>query len=550
MTRVVALAILFGCAADPFPATKFANQPVATKVDDRRDVSATPNKIETLADLDGFDSAVVRLVTRPAELPRERRALGVNALDEVPDSTWFTNRRGLSVAQMRTGPVTADNPELHTPWTIKTTKPGGTTLGYIVTDTRGIKYLIKFDERAYPELETGTDVIVDRLLWAAGYNVPENQVSYIRASDLVLGPNAMITDALGKPARALKREKFERELAKIPREPDGRIRCMASRWLDGKALGGPPAEGVRADDPNDRIPHELRRDLRGMYTVYAWLDMVDLTTGNLLDMWTVDGADPSRHYVMHYALDFGMSLGAMGTVRQDLRTGHTYRFDWGKAGSSLVSLGLADRSWADRGRAPKLRGVATLFDAASFDPGQWRPDLPYVPFMTADRFDNYWGAKLVTRFTRAQIHAAVEAARFSDPRSTDYITDTLVARQHAIAAYWFARVAPIDRVEVDPVDGLCFDDLAVEAGVAGTAGTRYMIAATDPRGRAFGAAVAATGSTNGRACVALPGLSADRDGYTIFAISVARANVRGTTYVHVAREPSTGQPRVIGIWRE
>ena len=29
------------------------------------------------------------------ELPRSRRALGVNALDEVPDSTWFTNRLGV-----------------------------------------------------------------------------------------------------------------------------------------------------------------------------------------------------------------------------------------------------------------------------------------------------------------------------------------------------------------------------------------------------------------------------------------------------------------------
>jgi len=38
------------------------------------------------------------------ELPRDRRALGVNALDEVPDSTWFTNRIGVRELTPRRGP--------------------------------------------------------------------------------------------------------------------------------------------------------------------------------------------------------------------------------------------------------------------------------------------------------------------------------------------------------------------------------------------------------------------------------------------------------------
>ena len=552
MRRVLGLAIVIGCAATPktFPPTKFVNAPVPTVVNDRLDVPIKPKEIPTYDDLDAFDSSVQRPVTRSAELIRNRRALGVNALGDVPDSTWFTNRRGLTVEQMRSGPVTVDNPELHTPWTIKSTKPGGTTLGYIVKDARGFKYLVKFDSLGSPELETGTDVVVDRLLWAAGYNTPENEIAYIRPSDLVLGPDAVVNDELGQPLGAFKRPKLEHDLLRIEHEPDGRIRCMTSRWLEGKPLGGPPREGVRADDPNDRIPHELRRDLRGMYTIEAWLDMVDDTTGNVLDMWVADAADPARHYVMHYALDFGMSLGAMATISKDLRRGYTYRFDWGGAATSLITVGLNSRDWQDRGRAPPIRGVATLFTASTFDPGKWYPDLPYVPFKVSDRFDQYWGAKIVTAFTRAQIHAAVEAARFSDPRATEYITNTLVERQHRIAQYWFSRVAPIDRVEIDPSEGLCFEDLGIESGVANAAATTYSIAATDARGHSIGVGVAATGTTTGRACTLMPPLADDRDGYTIVTISILRPNTQGTTYVHLARDPTSGQPRVIGLWRD
>jgi hypothetical protein len=38
-------------------------------------------------------------------------------------------------------------------------------------------------------------------------------------------------------------------------------------------------------------------------------------------------------------------------------------------------------------------------------------------------------------------------------------------------------------------------------------------------------------------------------GYTILRIETERAGFRGTTFVHVARDPATGAPRVIGVWR-
>src|SRR5512140_3673118 len=103
-----------GCAAaSSMPQARFANAPVAWVVDDRRDVGKPPKNREVLPDLYVYDGTFQRPITRALELPRARRALGVNALDEVPDSTWFTNRIGtheLTPDEIRIGSVT-DNRE-------------------------------------------------------------------------------------------------------------------------------------------------------------------------------------------------------------------------------------------------------------------------------------------------------------------------------------------------------------------------------------------------------------------------------------------------------
>jgi hypothetical protein len=559
MRSVAALCLVIaGCAAvAEVPAVRFANAPAVAVVDDREDVPNPPAKRQFLPFLYVFDGTVERRLTRGLELPRTRRALGVNALDDVPDSTWFTNRigvRDLTPDEIRTGSVTHD-PELHKPWTVRSTKIGGTSPGLLLKDASGVKYMIKFDIVEAPaELETGTHVAVNRLLWACGYNVPEDQIVYLRPADLVLAADATVKDLTGADVRRLDRAELVRQLERVRHEPDGRIRAMASRWIDGTTLGGHPGEGVRNDDPNDRIPHELRRDLRGQFSIYAWLDALDVTEGQYVDAWLADPADPARHYVEHYAIDFGKSLGAMAAIGHDWWRGFAYDIDFAGMVRTFITLGLAHRPWQDRS-APALRGVASVFEATTFDPGTWHPDTPaYAPFLTADRIDKFWGAKIVARFTRAQLHAAIEAARFSDPRAVDYITDTLVARQRATAAYWFARVDPLDRFEVERIgdsDALCFDDLAVRGGLVDGAAAHYAIAGFDGDGRAIGPRVELAATSDGHACTARPPLAPrDRDaGYTILRIASARPGLSGKTFVHVARAPSSGALRVVGVWR-
>src|SRR5206468_931655 len=169
-------------------------------------------------------------------------------------------------------------------------------------------------------------------------------------------------------------------LAKSSHMIDGRYRAIASRWIEGKPLGASPGSGVRKDDPNDRISHDRRRDLRGMAVVYAWLDMADVWPGNLLDVWT---ADNGKHYVKHYVLDFDGGFGMLGTVTRDLCMGHEYEFDWGATTKQTVTLGMEQRTWETR---PKVNvpGVGITFTAEDLHPDHWRPALPYTPFMEAD----------------------------------------------------------------------------------------------------------------------------------------------------------------------
>jgi hypothetical protein len=78
--------------------------------------------------------------------------------------------------------------------------------------------------------------------------------------------------------------------------------------------------------------------------------------------------------------------------------------------------------------------------------------------------DAYWGAKIVASFSDAQIAAAVDAAKYEDPRAREYLVRSLIARRDKIARHWFGRVAPLDFFRIQD-GGLRFQDLAVDIGL-------------------------------------------------------------------------------------
>ncbi|HEX5064081.1 MAG TPA: hypothetical protein VFV99_32115 [Kofleriaceae bacterium] len=527
------------------PRVRYANAAPVTVVNDRRAVPTRPHVSRQLLDLDFYDRSVEDPLMNTLSLPQKQRARGVNAVDEVPNSTWFTNRigvRDMSPQEIANGPLGDEGPEPHKPWTVHSTKPGGTEVGFIITDARGVKYGLGFDTPEWPEMETGNAVVVNRLLWAFGYNVPDERIAYIRPEDLVPAANAQVKDSQGRRLRQLDRKELDRQLALVSHAPDGRIRVLASRWLSGESLGGTNPTGVRKGDPNDVIPHEDRRDLRGQYPVFAWLEHLDLVRGNFLDM-LIAPHDPAHRYVVHYLLDFGRSLGAIAVIDKNLRANHRYLVDWS---DPIWTFGTEPRSWGKHA-APLLTGVSPTFVATGFDPGAWKPNLPYQPFDSADRFDMFWGTKILGRFTPEQIRAAVEAGRFSDPRTVDYLTDTLIRRQQATMAYWYVRVNPLDKFTVGP-NGLCFEDLAMMGRLVPGAPTRYELASYDRDARPLGT-VTINAAQGGATCTGSVKLSNVNGGYTIVKITTLRPVANGSTIVHLARAPKSAEWRVIGVMR-
>lgn len=540
--------VLAACSASStLPPARFANAPPVDAVNDRRDVPTKPEERAFARVLWNIDGQFLRLLTRALELPRERRALGVNALDEVPDSTWFTNRigvRDMSPEEIAAAPRGVGSPEPHKPWTVVSTKEGGATPGFIIKDARGEKFLMKFDVQGQPEGETATQIIMGKLMWGFGLNVTEDYVAHVRPDELVLAPDAAVKDTFGNK-RPLTREELDRRLASVDHMVNGHLRVLVSHWLPGKPLGGHSSEGVREDDPNDRIPHELRRDLRGLYALFSWLDHIDIHGGNMLDVYVEDPADRSRHYVKHYWVDYGIGLGYGARKNSERRYGYEFYVDYPEMLRSFLSFGAFARAWEER--EPQTRRGVGMYESRLYDPGAWKSSSPaYLPIYVADRIDKFWASKIIIRFKREHIQAAVDAAKLTDKDAARWLVDTLIARQRATAKYWFERVNPLDRFAASETE-LCFDDLSITHAFTPAAGTMYTLTYFTTAGKQLAARQTSAGAS-GVTCSPLV-VTKGGDGYTIVRIETARPAFRGTTYVHLAREPATGAPRVIGIWR-
>ena len=122
----------------------------------------------------------------------------------------------------------------------------------------------------------------------------------------------------------------------------------------GSPLGNFRYYGTRPDDPNDIVPHEHRRELRGARVFAAWLNHDDSRGVNSLDMLeTADG----RGWVRHYMFDFGSILGSGTVSRSAIGPGNEYIFEAAPGWLTLATLGLYMRPWMliDYPDVPRVR---------------------------------------------------------------------------------------------------------------------------------------------------------------------------------------------------
>jgi hypothetical protein len=341
-------------------------------------------------------------------------------------------------------------------------KNDGVMPGFTVRDSAGQVWFVKFDPPGYPAMATGTEVLVSRLFWGLGYHVPEVHLATLSIDQLTIDEQARITPPSGRK-RALKMSDVQLALRKAHREADGSYRVVASKLLPGRVVGGFRFYGTRSDDPNDVIPHEHRRELRGYGTFAAWLNHVDSKSINTLD--TVVEQE-GRQVVRHHLLDFGSTIGSAGVYPREAYEGWEYLAEGKKTLAGMPSLGLYVKNWRT---IPVYRAKsvgAFPIDNTRWDPERWKPRYANSAFRSARLDDKFWAARRLQAVTDEMLNTLIGVGRFNDPKSEEMLSKFLIERRNAILRRYLPAVNPVVDVRLSPSSTLTFRNAAVDADVA------------------------------------------------------------------------------------
>jgi nitroreductase len=395
----------------------------------------------------------------------DKHALNINTVDEVPDSSWFTNRVGpvrkgaLDLTALTTGPNHATGPAPG-PWTVIARKGEGVTPGFTIRDAAGEVYWIKFDPVEFPEMASGAEVISTKFFHAFGYHVAENYLATLELDRLQIGPDATTRDEDGRP-RPFTREDLDRILERAARRPDGTYRVLASRNIAGRPLGPFRYYGTRPDDPNDIVAHEHRRELRGLEVFSAWLNHDEVRSSNSHDSVIDQGG---RRIVRHHLLDFGSTLGSDSVKSQSRRAGNEFVWESRPTLITMLTLGLYVRPWI-KVDYPDIPAIGR-FESTYYRAEHWKPDYPNPAFRRARPEDRLWAARIVAAFPDEAVAAIVGTAQFTDARATEYLTKTLLERRAKVLSTWLNVTNPIVDIVLQPSGELTFQNAAEQAGVA------------------------------------------------------------------------------------
>ena len=361
-------------------------------------------------------------------------------------------------------------------------------------------------------------MIATKLFFAMGYNTPENHIVTVRPEDFTIRPGTTLEDDFGDEW-PLTRERFRRVLRRVPRLEDGSMRVTASKYIEGRPLGPFRYYGTRSDDPNDVLPHEHRRELRGLRLLSAWTNHDDTRAQNTQDSYVESSG---RRFIRHYLMDFGSTFGSGSIEMQLPNLSYQYWLDPGVVKRNMIGFGLRTPryrkiTWPD---FPEYESIGR-WEAEYYEPDQWRNDYPNPAFLRMTDRDAFWAAKIIMAFTPEELRAVVKTGEYSYAPAEEYFGDVLIARQRKTASHYMARLNPIDRLEITS-GGLRFVNLAVEYGFA-EAGTTYQVQwsvydnATDET-RSLGVPATSTSTT-----VALPTAPSVRTGTDLFLLAEVHA---------------------------
>ena len=432
----------------------YRDDPIAREPESQDASRAGFNEIDDLFEMS------YNLFIQPGYKPSGRRAQNVNTIDEVPDSSWFTNRIGtrpLTSDELVRGPIVGAPPD-PSRWIVTREKTSGVHPGMTVRDAKGDTWFLEFDPDFYPEGATAAVAMATKFFWALGYNQVESFLTTFDPKHMEFDPKASIRRPSGKRT-PFTRYDIDELLKDVARKPDGTYRVIAGRLLPGKVIGNFRYSGTRPDDPNDVVPHELRRELRALRVFGAWTNLTDLKSRNTLDtLETVNG----RTVVKHWLQDVGSTFGMCNDLHEwDLSWEHFVQ--GGTTAKRLFSFGFALSPWQTVNYV-EMPSIGK-FEGDRFDPRKWRPQTATAAWMELRDDDAFWAAQRVRAFSDEMIRAIIHTGEFSDPAAEKALGDIMIKRRNKILATYLPAVNPIVAPKLEN-NRLAFENAAVSAQVA------------------------------------------------------------------------------------
>jgi len=532
--------------------------PSPTKKDPKHVACAPEPYVSPLA-WDAADNSIFRPLARLFAVDPAGPAPNVNAWDEVPDSAWFENRLGrrkpareelVRGACMQADLLDGASASAGS-WVIDQGKPNGATPGFRIKVAGKYKFMLKTDIPGEPERPTAASAIGAAIYHAVGFNTSCEQVVYFDPSVLTLTPGLVVTDNTGIP-RPFDRAALDKVLGRATRR-ERLVRMQASAWLPGYLLGPFRYAGTRSDDPNDVIPHEDRRELRGARVLSAWLNHFDAREQNTMDSWIAadpDAPDSSPGFIRHYYLDtsdaFGSKWPLDGISR---RLGNSYLLDFGHIAGDFVTFGGIVRPWERAQETPGFE-LFGYYHYRDFDPDAWKNEYPNPAFSRATEHDQAWMARILSRFDRTDIEALVSLGKFSRPEDAAFLTEVLEQRLRKILERYLLVLSPLADARVER-DTLCLLDLARRRGVRPATDFQYAARAqAGGEDRALRADVRASSEL----CLQLPHLasepgSAAEDPARYLIVTISNGVSRYPVCVHLYDLGAQNGFRIVGLER-
>ena len=408
---------------------------------------------------------IENLFLTPGDPVLGQRAKNINTVDEVPDGPYFVNRatRMTLTPAIVARAANTDNGPAPGKWTVVSAKSDGVTPGFTIRDSKNTLWFIKFDPPGWRTMATGSEVVAAKLFWAAGYHTAEYHIGALEPLNLVIGKDTRITPP-GEMPRPMNHGDIEWLLQRAVRDSDGTYRVILSKAAPGRPVGRIRFDGTRADDPNDVIPHEHRRELRGYFVFAAWLNHVDAKGINSLSSLITENG---RSFIRHYLLDFGSALGSAAVGPREGWEGYEALVEEpGEIGKRVLSLGFKVPVWRtqDYFQSPSIGRLPR--DHSKWDPQSWWPHITNAAFRHMRPDDTFWAATKVAAISEDMIRAAVAEGRFNDGESEKFLAKAIIDRRLRILQTFLPKVNPVVDPAIDAKGRLTFRNVAVEAAVA------------------------------------------------------------------------------------